>query len=379
MTAGNSEGAGKPAAIKVWDGWVRLFHWLLVACVATAAYTGFFGRKNQIDIHVIAGTAIAALLVFRIIWGMWGTTYARFSSFMVSPVTTLRHVRDIATGRGHACMGHNPLGAWMIVALFVVLTAILVTGTVTLGGVVKEGPLAPFVGFAAAYNAREVHEILGLVLGALVALHVLGAVFESFRTRENLMRSMVTGRKLPRPDAEAAAPVAARPVLVLVAVALVAGLTVPAVAHFSALPVPGVPTEPMNAAYAKECGSCHTPHHPTVAPAATWNAVFANLTDHFGDNASLEPALAEQLKTYVLANSSEKWDTRVANAMRTPSQEQPLRITDAPRWKRIHRELPEGLFKSKPIGGKLNCTNCHRDAESGVFAPREIAIKREKN
>jgi cytochrome b len=367
------------ATVPVWDVWVRLFHWLLVAAVAVAAYTGFFGRKNQIDIHVIMGLSATALVVIRLIWGVWGTTYARFSSFISPPGKTLRHARSIIRSREHVSMGHNPLGGWMIVALLALVTVIAITGVVTLGGVVKEGPLAPFVSFATGFSTRKFHYYLAIVLAGMAGLHILGALFESMRTRENLVRAMVTGRKQARPDAEAATPRSARPLFALGAVVILGAIAVPAIAHFSSLPVPGVPTEPLDTTYAKECGACHVPHHPAVAPAATWEAIFANLEDHFGENASLPPAQTDRLRAYAIANSSEKWDTRVANAMRRPSKEQPLRITEAPIWKHLHDHFPEKLFKSKAIGGKLNCTNCHRDAETGVFSPREISIKREKN
>ncbi|MEJ2227558.1 MAG: cytochrome b/b6 domain-containing protein [Alphaproteobacteria bacterium] len=375
--AAKDDNINRSETVVVWDIGVRLFHWLLVLTIAVAAYTGFFGRKSQIDFHVIAGVSAAALVAFRLIWGVWGTTYARFSSFIAPPGKTLRHARHIIGSRGHVTMGHNPLGGWMIVVLLALVAAVAITGTVTLGGVVKEGPLAPFVSFATGFGIREVHYYLALVLAISVGVHILGAVFESLRIRENLMRSMVTGCKQARPDAETAPTRSARPIVALGATVILAAITIPAVMHFSALPVPGVPTEPMNATYAKECGACHVPHHPSVAPAATWKAIFANLQDHFGENASLTPELTDKLRAYALANSSEKWDTRVANVMRRPSKEHPLRITDAPIWKRIHSHFPDKLFKSKAIGGKLNCTNCHRDAETGLFAPRNISIKRE--
>jgi cytochrome b len=375
---GENHSSNSSDAIQVWDIWVRLFHWLLVLAFVVAAYTGFFGRKTQIDIHVIAGVSAAALVAFRLIWGIWGTTYARFSSFMTPPSKTLRHARCIIGSREHVSIGHTPLGGWMIVALLVLVAAVAITGTVTLGGVVKEGPLAPFVSFASGWGAREVHETLAIVLSALVGLHILGAIFESLRIRENLMRAMVTGRKLDRPDAETVTHAPARPMFALGAVTVVALIAVPAVAHFSSLPVPGVPTAPMDATYAKECGACHSAHHPAVAPAATWKAIMAGLKDHFGDNAALNEASTEQLTAYALANSSEKWDTRVAHVMRKPAEDKPLRITENRIWKRIHGKLPERFFKSKAVGGKLNCTNCHRDAETGIFTPRAIHIKHDE-
>lgn len=378
MTANSNQDQRAGGDVKVWDGGVRLFHWLLVACVAVAAYTGFFGRRNQIDFHVIAGTGIAALIVFRLIWGGLGSTYARFSSFVCSPGTALRHAADIARGRAHASMGHNPLGAWMIVALLLVLVAICVTGVVALGGVVKEGPLASFTTFATGREARLYHYYIGLGVAALAGLHILGAVFESIRTRENLARAMVTGRKRARSDAETAAPREARPAAAFVIVAVLAAIIVPGVIYLASKPALGVPTAAMDPLWSKECGSCHSAHHPALAPASTWKALMADLKEHFGENAALDPVKTGQLTAYALANSSEKWDTRVANVMRQPSKDKPLRITEAERWKRIHGKLPERLFKAKAVGGKLNCTNCHRDAETGIFTPRAIAIKHDE-
>lgn len=367
----------KPLETKVWDLGVRIFHWVLVTAVVIAAYTGFFGRKNQIDIHVIAGVTAATLVIFRLIWGATGSTYSRFSSFVVSPNTALRHFGELRCGTAHRHIGHNPLGAWMIVALLTVLTVIAITGVITLGGFVKEGPLASFTPFSIGLAAREVHEIGAIVLATMVVFHLIGVVYESLRTRENLTRAMVTGRKRCRPDDEQAVEKAARPVLAFGILTAIALPTAASVMHYSAKPALGVPTAAIDATYRKECGACHSVHHPTVAPAATWRAIFADLKSHFGDDASLDPAKTNQLLTYAIANSSEQWDTAVANAMRQPSTEQPLRITEAPIWKHIHGHFPDTLFKSKPIGGKLNCSNCHRDAETGVFAPRNISIKRE--
>ncbi|MEJ2117567.1 MAG: hypothetical protein P8Y36_06550, partial [Alphaproteobacteria bacterium] len=236
----------------------------------------------------------------------------------------------------------------------------------------------PFTAFATGSSIRGIHKLFTYGLVGLVVLHVFGVVFESVRTRESLTRAMVTGRKRARPDSEAVPSVRARPVLALAGFSVIALITAGAVVHFAAKPALGVPTAPIDATYAKECGSCHSVHHPTVAPAATWRAVFADLRNHFGDNASLDPETTKQLASYAIANAAEHWDTRVAHVMRVRSEDKPLRITDVKRWKRIHRHFPEKLFKSKPIGGKLNCTNCHRDAETGVFATRNIAIKKEK-
>ena len=72
-------------SIRVWDIGVRIFHWTLLAAVMVAAATGFFAPRNWLNLHIAAGVAIAALVIFRLVWGFTGTTYARFASFAVSP------------------------------------------------------------------------------------------------------------------------------------------------------------------------------------------------------------------------------------------------------------------------------------------------------
>jgi cytochrome b len=374
-TDGNVENQLKD--VMVWDLGVRLFHWLLVSTVAVAIVTGFFAGKPWLDAHVISGVCIVALVVFRVIWGFLGSTYARFGSFVVSPGAAVRHLRDAASGGRRRSLGHNPLGAWMILTLLAALTVICALGAVALGGVVKEGPFAPHVTYAFARQAKEIHEFLAYLLVGLIALHILGAFFESWRSSENLSRGMVTGRKRRSSDARTCAPVRGRPVIAGILFAGAAAAAAQVVVRHSALPAYKTPAGPLDATYAKECGACHSPHHPSLAPAGTWKKIMSGLDDHFGDNASLTPELTRRLTAYLTLNAAGAWDTRPAHAFRTADPREPLRITATRIWKRIHRKIPDETFKSKPVGGKLNCSNCHGDAETGRFAPRAIAIKRE--
>jgi cytochrome b len=360
--------------IPVWDLAVRAFHWLLAGSVAGALFTGFFGGATAIDLHIILGSAIALLLTFRAIWGFTGSTYARFRTFAPTPASFIRHARELLRGGAPRHLGHNPIGSAMILALLATLAAILVTGVAVLGGAVKEGPVAPFLSFTAAVQVKEIHELLAVLLMGLVGLHLAGILAESLRTRVNLVRVMVTGRTAAHPSAVEAAPMLPRPLFAATVFAVFAVCAGGAIAYFSLLPVPGVPNKPLDAAYAKECGSCHSPHHPSVAPAATWAAIMAGLGSHFGENASLDAALTARLTAYLADNAAEKWDTWPANRLRAASEQNSLRITETRGWKRLHRELPGDVFKSKAVGGKLNCSKCHRDAETGRFAPRAIAV-----
>jgi cytochrome b len=185
------------AMLRVWDGGVRGFHWALVGAVAAAALTGFVLGRTVLAWHLAAGSVIAALIVWRIVWGTFGPAYARFASFAWPPAAVLAHLHDLRSGRGHRHLGHNPLGAMMVFALLLVLTAILTTGTLTLGGMLKQGPLRAFLSYAAGRQWLDVHNVLAIVLLVMAGLHLAGVAFESWRGQENLTAAMLTGRFSP--------------------------------------------------------------------------------------------------------------------------------------------------------------------------------------
>ena len=361
-------------AVRVWDPGVRLFHWLLVAAVAVAAFTGFVSGAPALEVHIVAGTAIAGLVFARVVWGRFGATHARFADFAYGPRAVLAHLRDLVAGAGHRHLGHNPLGAMMVFALLLVLAAIVVTGTVTLGGAFKQGPLGAFVGFAAGWQVRGIHKLFSVLLLVMIAAHLLGVAFESRRGRENLVRAMVTGRKAANPGGGEAPAVAARPWPALAILIVGGGGAAAAIAALAALPAPGLPPARLDPAYVEECGSCHFAFPPSLAPAATWTAVMDGLAHHFGENAGLDPDVAARLRAYLLANSAEHADTLAANRLRVVDPAEPLRITATPFWRRVHGDIPDGVFADRRVGGRVSCAACHDDAATGRFAPQSIEI-----
>lgn len=198
--------------IRVWDSFVRIFHWSLVAAVGVAWLTG----DEWDDLHVMAGYVVAGLVAARLVWGFVGGKYARFSQFLRAPGTVLTYLRDVLARRERRYLGHNPAGAAMIVALLLVLV-----GT-ALSGWLLENPLRlaqmpdlPQI-IAPAYAdgnddgdrderggaeiIEELHEVLANFLLILIALHVAGVVLASVRHRENLARAMITGdKRTPEP------------------------------------------------------------------------------------------------------------------------------------------------------------------------------------
>jgi cytochrome b len=382
MTALDAMPAAKGAgaennSVLVWDLGVRFFHWSLALAVGVCAYTGFLAPPSWLNVHLAAGTAIAALVVFRLVWGFRGSAYARFASFAVSPAALRQHIADISAGRRVRHLGHNQAGALMVYGLIAVLILLTVSGVIALGGAVKQGPLAFTLTFETGWAAREIHELLAFGLLAMIAAHWAGVAFESWRLRENLTRAMISGRK----DAEGidrsehlpgAKPAQAGAILLAVA-----AVAVPGIAALTQLPAKGVPAAPLDPVYAKACGDCHLAYHPSLAPAQSWAKTMEGLADHFGENATLDAATAAKVRDYLAGNASERWDTRAANLLRRVDPSKPEQITAAPVWKRIHREIPEAVFKSKAVGAKGACKACHKDADTARFDPQSIAIPKD--
>lgn len=166
--------------VKVWDPFVRLFHWSLVGLFAFAFLTG----DEWDTAHELAGYVIAGLVALRIVWGLIGSRHARFSDFIYHPATVLAFMRDSVTMKAKRYIGHNPAGGAMVLALLAAIAVICASGY-AMGTDM----------FWGVEWVEEVHEAAVYATLGLIALHVAGVVFASFEHRENLVKSMLTGRK----------------------------------------------------------------------------------------------------------------------------------------------------------------------------------------
>jgi cytochrome b len=169
--------------IRIWDPLVRLFHWSLVISFFGAYLLGEDGGL----LHQALGYAALGLVAFRMVWGLIGSRYARFSEFIPSPARLNGYVRDVLARKEARYLGHNPAGAVMIVAL---LLAVIGTGAT--------GWLMTTDAYWQSEWVEEIHEALAGGTLALVGLHVAGVIFSSLRHRENLVRAMISGRKRPQ-------------------------------------------------------------------------------------------------------------------------------------------------------------------------------------
>ena len=186
--------------ILLWDLPLRVFHWSLVAAVATAIVTGELGGA-WMPWHGRAGLAIVGLLVFRVVWGVVGSATSRFAHFAPSPSSVIAYLRGRWRG-----VGHNPLGALSVFALLGLLSLQAATGLVGNDDIAFAGPLNHLVADATGSRATGWHRLLADGLFALLALHLLAVAFHVIVKRHRLIRPMITGLQqveagtpLPRP------------------------------------------------------------------------------------------------------------------------------------------------------------------------------------
>ncbi|MCX4145053.1 MULTISPECIES: cytochrome b/b6 domain-containing protein [Paraburkholderia] len=178
--------------VLVWDVPTRLFHWLMVVLVA-AAYATL--KLNWIGWHVRSGEALLALLLFRVLWGCFGSETARFRSFVASPASALRHLSRLFRREPDVQVGHNAAGGWMVLVLLTLLLLETLSGLYVYNEVADEGSLSERVPAWIANAISTLHAVVWDALLAAVALHVLVIAIYAVVKGHNLLRPMLNGYK----------------------------------------------------------------------------------------------------------------------------------------------------------------------------------------
>jgi cytochrome b len=184
-----------PGQVRAWDVPTRLFHWMLVVSILSAYGTRRFLSDPTLYWHRINGYAILTLLLFRLLWGFFGSSTSRFSAFLPLPGPVMRYGLGLLRGRAPHYLGHNPVGSLLILAMLAAVLAQAVAGLFTSDDVLAQGPMVDhasewMVGRLSAYHAKGFWIIV-----ALAALHVAANLFYQFVKRDRLITAMVTGVK----------------------------------------------------------------------------------------------------------------------------------------------------------------------------------------
>ncbi len=205
--------------IRVWDPLVRIFHWSLVLAFTVAYLSG----DEESSLHIYSGYVVLGLIAFRVLWGLIGSRYARFSNFVYSPGTVIQYLKGLVAGKPKHYVGHNPAGGWMVIAMLVCLFIVSVSGLKVYA--IEEG-LGPLAGETPALTItspayadddsddidnnennenghgedeefwEEIHEVSSNFMLLLIFLHIAGVIVSGRRHNEHLVKAMITGKKI---------------------------------------------------------------------------------------------------------------------------------------------------------------------------------------
>ena len=174
--------------VRIWDLPTRIFHWLLVALIPFQYWTA---KEDRLDLHIIGGTAILGLLLFRLLWGLFGSSTARFANFIKGPIGVLSYLR----GKAAAAIGHSPIGALSVIAMLGLLSVQVCLGLFA-GDEdgIESGPLSYLIDGDLSEDLADLHEDAFDVLLVLIGLHLAAIVFYALFQRKNLVGPMISGR-----------------------------------------------------------------------------------------------------------------------------------------------------------------------------------------
>ena len=196
MTGQSDRTDARDRPVLVWDVPIRLFHWGVTLLIPVLYVTW---RLNWMDWHARAGYLLLALLLFRVLWGVFGSDTARFCRFMTSPYVSLRHLARLHRREPDIMVGHNPAGGWMVILLLGLLLGETLTGVYVNNDVADEGPLTEIVPARITNLITDLHLVIWDVLLAAIIIHVATIAFYTLIKRHNLIRPMVVGyKRLPK-------------------------------------------------------------------------------------------------------------------------------------------------------------------------------------
>ena len=191
----------KGARVKLWDLPVRLIHWAFVGLMFALWWTW---KHEEMSLHVWLGNITLGLVVFRLLWGVMGSSPARFASFVRGPGAVSRYLGGLFSKSAEPAVGHNPLGGWSVLALLGALALEVGLGLFSADtDGLNSGPLNYKVSDTLGETLTHWHGVVFYALLALIAVHLAAVAFYLLVKRENLTGPMITGaRRFPQSVAE---------------------------------------------------------------------------------------------------------------------------------------------------------------------------------
>ena len=306
-----------------------------------------------------------------------GPKYSRFSDFNFR----ISALKEYLLGIFHpsrAYIGHNPAASYVLIAMLSTVALAIISGFLAYGIQENRGILA-FLHTGAFREMdlfKEIHEFFVNVLWVLIAVHIGGVLVDRFlHAKDRTLTSILDGHK--NIQGESATLSLFQKIIAILGIGGSVGILIYALSVPNNLLIashtPKIDYAKEHPLFVNECASCHTLYPPSLLPKQSWSKLMGDLSNHFGDDASLEPADHRSILEYLLEHSAEGSKQEMSvKMMQTLQNRDIIAITQTPFWKRTHRHIPAEVFQSGHVKSRANCKACHSDVEQGLIEDNAI-------
>lgn len=361
----------------VWSFFGRIKHWLIVISFILCYITSFYEEK--LTLHVVIGIVVFNLLLLKIVWGLTGPKYARWSDYKFE-LKDLKFyfVEKIQNRYRKISAGHNPASSWFAFLIVWIGLLTCISGFLLYG--IQEGKgLFSFLN-SQYYSYMEILEYIHIVLVyisiALILTHVTGVLIEQFYHKTSMVFAMITGYKKAIGEN-----ITTSSLQNLLASIYVIGTLVFAVYIYGDKSNVFIKSKFTKIDYKlehedfyMECSDCHNLFPPHLLPSSSWVKLMNDQHEHYGEDLELEEDMVQLIKSYLITNSSEKSSREESYYFTKEIKDSKLyTITKLNTWKKRHQNIKDETFKKEDIESKSNCVACHKNFEKGILEDDKIS------
>ncbi len=360
----------------VWSFLGRLSHWMLVISFFICYITSFY--EELLTVHISLGIVVFGMLLMKIIWGLIGPKYTKWSDFYFNlEDLKLYFIEKVRNRYREISVGHNPASSWFTF-LFIWIGIICCLVGFALYGVQEGNGIFSFLNenyyiYMELFGA--IHIVLVYILIVMIFFHISGVLIEQFYHKTDMVMAMVSGfKKAKGSDTKLTFRIKFYGSLYILAVIIVA---------FYSYFIPNnifikskfkeIDYKTLHEDFYFECSDCHNLIPPYLLPKESWVALMKEQNNHYDENLELDKSLASSIEKYLVNNSAQNSTKEAAFKLNKELKDsKKYTITKTEYWKKVHRSILEKTFRSDRVESKTNCVACHINIENGTLFDTDI-------
>jgi cytochrome b len=364
----------------IWPLFNRIIHVLLIVSFSTTYLIS--EQTEYLDFHVLFALIFTFLFILRIIWGIIGPKYSKFSDFTFDK-NELKNYLTNPLSKTKEYIGHNPASSYAIITIAILTIFTSLSGMLLYGVEKNHGVFAYLhsIYYKDMLVLESVHEISANLLLVFIFVHMAGALLDKFVKKGDAIDSMVSGYKNSSSNIQINLSSVQK-----LFVTFSFCFTIVFVTYLFSSSKSNAfmisKNEKQNYAminedFEAECGSCHITYPPYLLPKKSWEIMMGDLENHFGDDASIDEETNHIISKFLDQNSAEDSTNEAAfKILHSLKDKKTIAITKTPYWEKRHKDIDEKVFLDDKIKSKANCNACHKDIENGLIENNLIQIPR---